>query len=175
MKIIFRCSLKRRIVTGYELWVTSKTCLDFYLQLMQKKITSFEDFIIWQKAQELALKIYKLANENKFIKNDLTLKDQLKSAALSISDNIAEGFEYNNNPDFHRFLRIAKGSCGEIRNKIHFVRKMEYIDEATGLLLNNEAKILGNQIGQLFKKVKIKIAATRNTNTVHKKSSTRNP
>lgn len=37
------------------------------------------------------------------------MKDQLRRAACSMSDNIAEGFEYNNNPDFIRFLNYAKG------------------------------------------------------------------
>lgn len=132
---------------------------------MPDKITSFEDLIIWQKAQELAVKIYQLADTNKFISKDFTLKDQLKSAALSISDNISEGFEYNNNPDFHRFLRIAKGSCGEIRNKILFVKKINYIDEMTGNNLNDEAKILGKQIGELIKKVKQRIAEERKART----------
>ncbi len=99
---------------------------------MANKITSFEDLIIWLKAQELAVKIYTLADTNKFISKDYSLKDQLKRAAISISDNIAEGFEYNNNPDFHRYLRISKGSCGEIRNKILFVKRMKYLEETTG-------------------------------------------
>ena len=130
---------------------------------MTNKITSFEDLIIWQKAQELAVKIYQLADSNKFIVKDFTLKDQLKSAAISISDNIAEGFEYNNNPDFHRFLRIAKGSCGEIRNKILFVKRLKYIDESTGVNLIEEIRQLGRQIGELIKKVKQKIADERKT------------
>ena len=129
---------------------------------MQSKITSFEDLIVWQSAQELASKVYRLADENKFIQKDLTLKNQLKGAALSISDNIAEGFEYNNNPDFHRFLRMAKGSCGEIRNKIHFVKKLGYITDEEGTILINDAKILGNQIGLLIKWVKAKINASKN-------------
>ena len=135
---------------------------------MANKITSFEDLIIWQKAQELAAKIYELADSNKFIVKDFTLKDQLKSASISISDNIAEGFEYNNNPDFHRFLRIAKGSCGEIRNKVLFVKRLKFIDERTGNNLNEEANQLGRQIGELIKKVKQKIADER-------KSKSRNP
>ena len=135
---------------------------------MANKITSFEDLIIWQKAQELAVKIYQLADSNKFIVKDFTLKDQLKSASISISDNIAEGFEYNNNPDFHRFLRIAKGSCGEIRNKILFVKRLKYIDETTGISLTDEARQLERQIGELIKKVKQKIGDER-------KSKSRNP
>lgn len=124
---------------------------------MAKKITCFEDLIIWQKAQDIAVKIYQLVEKNDFIKKDFSLKDQFKSAAISISDNIAEGFEYNNNPDFHRFLRISKGSCGEIRNKIHFARRLEFITEATAQALINEIRVLGNQIGELMKKVKLRI------------------
>lgn len=130
---------------------------------MSSKITSFEDLIIWQKAQELAVKIYTLADENEFIKKDFSLKDQLKSAAISISDNIAEGFEYNNNPDFHRFLRIAKGSCGEIRNKIVFILRMKFINEKLANDLNQDAIILGRQIGELIKKVKTKITSVKKT------------
>lgn len=135
---------------------------------MANKISSFEDLIIWQKAQELAVNIYQLADSNKYIVKDFTLKDQLKSASLSISDNIAEGFEYNNNPDFHRFLRIAKGSCGETRNKVLFIKRLKYIDENTGTALTEEAWQLGRQIGELIKKVKQKIADER-------KSKSRNP
>jgi len=135
---------------------------------MAKKIISFEDLIIWEKAQQLAVKIYQLADTNKFIVKDFTLKDQLKSSSISISDNIAEGFEYNNNPDFHRFLRISKGSCGETRNKILFLQRMNYIDEQAGNSLNEEAKQLGRQIGELIKMVKQKIVDVR-------KSKPRNP
>lgn len=130
---------------------------------MNAKITSFEDLIIWQKAQELAAKVYTIADKKEFIKKDFSLKDQLKSTAISISDNIAEGFEYNNNPDFHRFLRIAKGSCGEIRNKILFILRMKFINEKIANELNQEAIILGRQIGELIKKVKAKIIAVKKT------------
>ena len=135
---------------------------------MTNKIISFEDLVVWQKAQELAVKIYHLAELNKFIKNDFTLKDQLKRSAISISDNIAEGFEYNNNPDFYRFLRIAKGSCGKLRNKILFIKRLKNIEETIGNELNKEATMLGRQLGELLKKVKLKMAS-------EKKPKTRNP
>lgn len=124
---------------------------------MTSKITSFEDLIIWQKAQDVAVKIYNLVEANEFIRKDPGLKNQFKTAALSISDNIAEGFEYNNNPDFHRFLRISKGSCGEIRNKIHFARRLAFISEEVAQNLLEEIVVLGKQIGELINKVKRKI------------------
>ena len=130
---------------------------------MANKITCFEDLVIWQKAQEIAEKVYKLAESNSFIQKDLTLKNQLKSASLSISDNIAEGFDYNNNPDFYKFLRIAKGSCGETRNKLLFIKRMEYIDESTAKKLSEETNILGRQIGELMKKVRTRIQSEKNS------------
>ena len=138
---------------------------------MANKITCFEDLIVWQKAQDVAVKIYNLVEQNDFIKKDFSLKDQFKSASISISDNIAEGFEYNNNPDFHRFLGIAKGSCGEIRNKIHFARRLRFISDAVAETLINELRLLGNQIGQLIKKVKDKINSEKKV----RKPITRNP
>ena len=128
---------------------------------MTKKITCFEDLIIWQKAQEIAVKIYKLVEESEFIRRDFSLKDQFKSAAISISDNIAEGFEYNNDPDFYRFLRMSKGSCGEIRNKIHFVHRLEFVPDTVAQSLVIEVSILGRQIGELMKKVKLKIKSSK--------------
>ncbi len=140
---------------------------------MNKKITTVEDLIVWQKAQELAEKIYKLVELNQFIQKDYSLKDQLRSAALSISDNIAEGFEYNNNPDFYRFLRMSKGSCGEIRNKVRFIKRIKIIEEKEGTTLCDEAKILGSQIGELMKKVRARIIEEKAT--TKKPRSSQNP
>jgi len=103
-------------------------------------------------------------SKNDFIKKDFSLKDQFKSAAISISDNVAEGFEYNNKPDFYRFLRISKGSCGEIRNKIHFARRLEFITETTAQTILNEVKMLGSQIAELMKRVKLKIKSAKRIN-----------
>jgi four helix bundle protein len=63
----------------------------------------FEDLDIWKKSQELGLMVYALCNNTKQIARDFSFKDQIKRAALSVSNNIAEGFEYNNNNDFYRF------------------------------------------------------------------------
>ena len=56
------------------------------------------------------------------------LKTKSRSAA-SISNNIAEGFEYDNNPDFIRFLRYSKGSAGELRNQLIILKKLGYISD----------------------------------------------
>lgn len=56
------------------------------------------------------------------------MKDQLRRAVCSISNNIAEGFEYNNNPDFIRFLKYAKGSAGEVRNQLYVLEEAGFIE-----------------------------------------------
>jgi four helix bundle protein len=70
--------------------------------------------------------VYELCDLNPKIAKDFSFKDQIKRSALSISNNIAEGFEYNNNADFHRYLRIAKGSYGEVRNCLLFSIRIKY-------------------------------------------------
>lgn len=86
------------------------------------KIERFEDLEVWQLAKEIAVEIYRISDLEP-IKSDFGLKDQIRRAAMSLSDNVAEGFEYNNNPDFVRFLVYAKGSSGELRNKLIILKE----------------------------------------------------
>lgn len=94
------------------------------------KIEKFEDLEIWQIAKEVGVAAYRIS-EAPPMKSDFGLKDQFRRAAMSMSDNVAEGFEYNNNPDFIRFLAYAKGSSGEFRNKLIILKesgKMSEVD-----------------------------------------------
>jgi four helix bundle protein len=117
-------------------------------------VTSFEDLDIWKKAQEFAAMIYELCDSNLKISKDFSFKDQIKRAVLSISNNIAEGFEYSNNNDFVRFLRIAKGSCGEVRNCLIFSARVNYTSlDVIGSRIEF-SRTLGNQIGNLMKYLK---------------------
>ena len=92
------------------------------------KIEKFEDLEIWKIAIETAVEVYRICDIEP-LKSDWGMKDQLRRAACSMSDNIAEGFEYNNNPDFIRFLNYAKGSSGEFRNKLTILNKAGKIDD----------------------------------------------
>lgn len=120
-------------------------------------INSFEDLDIWKKAQELGAMVYKLCDNNQKIAKDFSFKDQIKRASLSISNNIAEGFEYNNNADFHRYLRIAKGSCGEVRNCLLFSIRVEYTVREDIKAEIELSITLGKQIGQLMKYLRAKV------------------
>jgi four helix bundle protein len=71
------------------------------------KIQKFEDLIVWQKSIEITTQLYKHFSKHQ----DFGYVNQIRRASISISNNIAEGFERNSKKDFNRFLYIAKGSC----------------------------------------------------------------
>lgn len=79
------------------------------------RITKFEDLNIWKLSLEITKEIYDLTSQKEFSR-DFCLRDQIRRAVISISSNIAEGFEKNNNNEFIRYLKIAKGSVGETNN-----------------------------------------------------------
>lgn len=120
---------------------------------MKSKVNSFEDLDVWKKAVELAIQIYKISDIGK-LKNDFGAKDQLSRATCSISNNIAEGFEYNNNKDFIKFLRYAKGSSGEVRNQLYILYKIEYIDHTTYSLLYEQLIDTSKQLANFIKYLK---------------------
>ena len=74
------------------------------------KITKFEDINIWKLSLKITKLIYDISSQWKFSK-DYWLKDQIRRAVVSISSNIVEWFEKNNNNEFVRYLRISKWSC----------------------------------------------------------------
>lgn len=85
----------------------------------------FEDLICWQKGKELAITTYEYFRYNK----DFGFKDQIQRAVVSVSNNIAEGFERKSNKEFKQFLYIAKGSCGETRSMFSIAFGLKYIDQ----------------------------------------------
>ena len=90
------------------------------------KFDRFEDMIVWQKRQELAVLGYKYLINNK----DYTFKNQFLGACISITNNIAEGFERRSNKEFKQFLFFSKGSAGEVRSMLYLAKRLEYVNES---------------------------------------------
>ena len=90
---------------------------------------SFEKFPVYNKTIDFTVDIFDLL-DNENLSKEFTLKDQLKRAALSISNNIAEGSEYGNNKQFVRFLWYSKGSSAEVRNMLYILLRLKKIDES---------------------------------------------
>jgi four helix bundle protein len=87
---------------------------------------SFEDLPVWQKAMDLADALFD-ATETEAFRHRFSLRDQMERAALSVSSNIAEGFERGTREEFLAFLYIARGSCGELRSQLAFCHRRKLI------------------------------------------------
>jgi four helix bundle protein len=77
----------------------------------------FEDLPVWNTAIELAVQTYELTSRSEFNRR-YSLKDQIERAAVSVSNNIAEGFERGTNRELLSFLYISRGSAGEVRSML---------------------------------------------------------
>jgi four helix bundle protein len=77
----------------------------------------FEDLPVWQKAAELYDATEDLL-ENQSFQASRGFRDQLDRAALSVSNNIAEGFERGTTNELLAFIYIARGSAGEVRSML---------------------------------------------------------
>ena len=113
------------------------------------KYKKFEDLPIWKLALKITKEVYDLTSKKKFSK-DFSLRDQIRRAVISISSNIVEGFEKNNNNEFIRFLKISKGSIGETRNQLYVALVVGYITKEEFKKINQDLESLAGQIGGLI-------------------------
>ncbi|RIV20787.1 four helix bundle protein [Fibrisoma montanum] len=111
------------------------------------KVEQFEDLIVWQEGLAQAVGIYKLLADCK----DYGLRDQMRRSSVSVPSNIAEGFERHANKEFIRFLRIAKGSNGELRTQIHLAVAVNLLDAETGQLLISKSRVISSMLQNLIK------------------------
>lgn len=118
-----------------------------------EKIRRFEDLEIFQIARGLCKDIYIITDAESF-KCDYRFTQQIRAAAGSIMDNIAEGFERNGNKEFVNFLYIAKGSCGEVRSQLLRANDVGYINGDTFRQLYDRTLELGRKIYNLAQKIK---------------------
>ena len=109
------------------------------------KIKSYEEMEIRKLWIELADKIYKIT-KTWWLEKDFGLRDQMRRSCVSISSNIAEGFERDNNNEFIRYLTIAKWSCWELKTQI-------CIAHNAGFLQKNIAKELKEKCSNISKQI----------------------
>jgi four helix bundle protein len=90
-------------------------------------IRRFEDLEVWQTARELARGVYRAARTQR-LRDDYPLVNQMKRAAISISSNIAEGYERGSRRQHIEFAYTAKGSAGELRSQVIIARDVGLLD-----------------------------------------------
>lgn len=93
------------------------------------KIDKFEDIESWKAGRELIKSIYNLTSRPAFSK-DFGMKDQIQRASISITANIAEGFDSKSNKAFINFLNYSFRSASEIQSLLYAAFDLKYIDKA---------------------------------------------
>jgi four helix bundle protein len=111
--------------------------------------SEFKSLLVWQKAQDLAVAIYRVSNLEP-LSHDYGLRDQMRRAAVSISSNIAEGDERDSDKDAVRFLYIAKGSAAELRSQLDLAVKVGFLDTETSTTLEAQAEEVAKMLRGLI-------------------------
>jgi four helix bundle protein len=110
-------------------------------------ITRFEDIEAWQLGRELKRAIYSATQKGEFAKN-YPLRDQIRRAVISITANIAEGFERGGNREFIQFLSNSKGSCGD---HLYTAVDETYLTQTDFQRLYDQAAAVGRKISAFMK------------------------
>jgi four helix bundle protein len=110
---------------------------------MLKKSEKFTDLILWQKAHQFVLGVYKMTSN--FPKSETYgLTSQFRPAAVSIAANIAEGYRKRGKADKVRFLNISEGSLEECKYYLILSKDLNYIENDKGL------KNLASEVSKLL-------------------------
>ncbi|MCX5906272.1 MAG: four helix bundle protein, partial [Deltaproteobacteria bacterium] len=109
---------------------------------MGTPVTRFEDLVVWQKAHQFVLKVYRLTRT--FPRSEIYgLSSQFRRAAVSLAANIAEGFKKRGKADKLRYFNIAQGSIEESRYYLILAEDLQYGDfDELRRLLEEVSKLL---------------------------------
>jgi four helix bundle protein len=114
---------------------------------------SYRDLVVWNKAMELVMEIYRLTQI--FPKEEIFgLMSQIRRSAVSIPSNIAEGQGRLTRGEFRVFLGNARGSLSELETQIIIARKLNYLKEPDAAGLIEKASEVGRILNGLITSMK---------------------
>jgi len=117
----------------------------------------FKKIIAWQKADDLAVEIYRETGKTFPSDERFGLTPQIRRAAASIPANIAEGSGRETLKDFTRFLHNAQGSLSEVEYFLHLAHRLNYFDEKTFRNLENQRAEVGRLLNGFIKSIQKRI------------------
>jgi four helix bundle protein len=134
------------------------------------KYRRFEELPVWKAAIELAVGVFALTAQSCF-RGHAATRNQLENAAVSVSNNIAEGFERGTTQELLTFIYISRGSAGEVRSMLHL---LDHLPEFTNLKfeisdLRSKAESISRQLrawAESFRTPKSKVLVTSRINHV---------
>ena len=113
-------------------------------------MSHFEELKVWQKAVDLAVKVYEITKRDPYNK-DWGLRDQMRRSSVSISSNISEGDQLDSDKSSIRHFRIAKGSCAELYTQTIISNRIGYLDINDSNFLKKECNEILAMLTNLIK------------------------
>lgn len=110
----------------------------------------FESLTVWQNSRSFVNTIYDMMEDNK----DWGFRDQIQRAAVSIMNNIAEGFESGSDAKYINFLNISKGSCSEVRSMLYLCLDRGFCSQEQFEHLRIQATEISSQLYRLIEYLK---------------------
>jgi four helix bundle protein len=118
-------------------------------------LASYRDLLVWQKAVELALLVYRLSEG--FPKREMYgLTSQVRRAGVSIPSNIAEGYGRGSRKEYIQFLSIAQGSLKELETQMIIAERLGYATPSQIEKVLAAAEVVGKMLGSLIRSLKAK-------------------
>jgi four helix bundle protein len=111
--------------------------------------SSFEDMPVWQKAMELAERVFAIT-ETLPRKEDYGLTSQIRRAALSVPGNIAEGFGRQHTKDKLNFYYVARGSLAETKSHLIYGFKVGYFQHSDFTALSELLDFIWEELNRLI-------------------------
>ncbi len=111
---------------------------------------AFEKLDVWRRSSRLCADLYRHMKACR----DHSFRDQLTRSALSVPSNIAEGYERDSKKEFIRYLRIAKGSCGELRTQLYIGKEAGFIDPEVFQVFLQESVELSKMLQGLIRSLR---------------------
>jgi four helix bundle protein len=119
----------------------------------RKGVERFEDLRVWETARELARGVYRAAKVQP-LGDDYAMLNQMKRAALSISSNIAEGYERGTRKQQIEFCYMAKGSAGELRSQVLLAHDTGLLDDTAFTWLHGRCELCSRQLAACIRHLK---------------------
>lgn len=118
-------------------------------------LKSYRDLLVWQKAIELTVLVYRLSEG--FPEREIYgLTSQVRRAAVSVPSNIAEGYGRGSRREYLQFLSIAQGSLKELETQTILAVRFFYVTSSQAERVLSESDRLGKMLGSLIRALKAK-------------------
>lgn len=118
-------------------------------------MADYKNLVIWQKAFDLAMMIYDVADQFP-VHEKYGLANQIERAAVSIPSNIAEGYGRSSDKEFYYFLNVARGSLYEVQTQLYIAMGRNYIDAEKAEKINAAIDALGRMISGFLRRLEMK-------------------